>query len=337
MKKKKLIYVGFAFQQHLNTHAGYHQIQHYVKYDVKIDAQTDFNFVFNTVKKLPYPLLRRYRNYFGYRLWFTELRCILRAIFFRNQVFHIVYGENIYKNLGKYTGKTNKIVCTYHQPISVFKENTEWIEPIKLLDKIILMGADDHEYFKKLNANVVVKFIPHGINTNYYYPLEQKKKRSILMVGNWLRDFEFANKVFEQLFVNDKELKINVVTNKENFKHFSANSRLIHHNNITDSQLRDLYQVTKLVFLPLVEFTANNAILEAAACGAEILVATNKINTSYFDEKQISFVGLNQEEAIKQISIRLNEKFELKNARQFVVDNYSWDVIGQTTSDFLQE
>lgn len=335
MKKKKLIYVGFAFQHHLNTQAGYQHVKEHVQYDVIINAQSDFNFVFHSVDRLPEPIRRRYRRYFGFRLWFTELRCIIRAIFCKNQVFHIIYGENIYKYLGKFKGKTNKIVCTYHQPISVFNENKEWIESIKDLDKIILMGAEDHDFFRNINSSMDIRFIPHGINTDFYYPSTQAEGKRIMMVGNWLRDFNFANAVFKQLLTIDVELEIDVVTNKQNFDCFESNKRLHLSTNITDEELRNMYQKARIVFLPLTEFTANNALLEAAASGTDIIIATNIKSVSYFDENQISFVALEQDEAIKILLEKLENNFNRKNARGFVVDNYSWEVIGRKTEEYL--
>lgn len=337
VKNKKLLYVGFAFEIHLRTHAGYHQIKDYLNYDKIIDGQSDYNFVFNTIEKLPKFIIHYYRKFFGYRLWFTELRCILRAIFYRNQVFHIIYGENIFKHLGKFKGKSNKVICTYHLPVSLFKENYGWVKSIKYLDKIILVSSNNLDYYYDLDKNIPVKFIPHGVNTEFYIPGHELKEKILLMVGDHLRDFSFANIIFAHLLKEDKDIRIVVVTSKENFIYFDADSRLTLLFKIPDEQLRNLYQKAALLFLPLVEFTASNAILEASACDTKILIATDSKNTSYFDSNYISFIKLDPNLVIDYILNYLSRLNGPNNSREYVLNNYSWGKIGKITKSYLEE
>lgn len=338
--KYKLIYVGFAFEHHKNTHAGYHQIKKFLPYDIIIDGQAEYNFVFKTIYKFPHFIVRRYRRYFGWRLWFTELRCIIRAVLFKNQIFHIIYGENILKNLGRFKGKNNKIICTYHQPYSIFKENKSWMQSIKKVDKIILVSNKDLKYFNEITNNIPVKFIPHGVNTEFFRPANVKREKSVLMVGNWLRDFSFANKVFSDLIKKDSEIIIHIVTNEENFKYFSLSPRILLKNNISNENLRILYQKSGLVFFPLVEFTANNAILEAASCNVDILIATNNKNMSYFNENYIHYLNLEVKQVVDFIIKKLNKFPDYSNKinnREFVVNNYSWNKVAQITQSYLED
>jgi glycosyltransferase involved in cell wall biosynthesis len=48
-------------------------------------------------------------------------------------------------------------------------------------------------------------------------------------------------------------------------------SRVHWHSGLSDEQLRELYRRADLLVLPLVDCTANNALLEAMACGVPIL------------------------------------------------------------------
>jgi glycosyltransferase involved in cell wall biosynthesis len=54
---------------------------------------------------------------------------------------------------------------------------------------------------------------------------------------------------------------------------------------LDDEQLRDAYRKADLVFMPLLDCTANNAILEAMACGTPVMV--NRIGgvPEYVDEE----------------------------------------------------
>lgn len=333
MKKRKIIFVGFAFKHHLNTRGGYHHIKEYVDYDHIINGQKEYNFVYHAINILPKKLVRYYRKYFGYRLWLTELRCIFRAFFFQNQVFHIIYAENILKHLGKFKGDTNQVICTVHQPFATFLENKSWMESLKTVDKIILVSSNELEIFKK-HFDVPVKYIPHGVDTRFFFPINMEKEHRILMVGNWLRDFNFANEVFKELLSLDEKLKMTVVSNPENIHFFEENDRLSFENNISDDRLRHLYQTSKLLFLPLKEFTANNAILEAAACGTTILIATHKTTNSYFNRELISFVNLDKETTVTKIIQLLNEN-KVSSIRNYVVNHYAWEKIALETHEYL--
>lgn len=68
------------------------------------------------------------------------------------------------------------------------------------------------------------------------------------MVGNWLRNFDFANQVFNDLLEQDDFLQVYVVTNEVNFSYFQKHDRLFLETNITDWKLRDLYRRSYLVF-----------------------------------------------------------------------------------------
>lgn len=61
------------------------------------------------------------------------------------------------------------------------------------------MSEDEIVLFEEVTERKNVSFVPHGIRCDFYrLPLsyETKKDGSILMVGNWLRNFELANEVF---------------------------------------------------------------------------------------------------------------------------------------------
>ena len=336
-KKKKLIYIGFAFKHHKDTHAGYHQIKNYLKYDRIIDCTAEHEF--KSYKKTSFfsEAIRKITNRLtGQGTTLAILYCIYLSIFYRNQVFHFIYPENSYKWLHSFKGKTNKIVGTFHQPIEYFEKNDFWKKNIKHFDSIILMTQKDVSKFNNLRGENKSVFIPHGIATEFYKPNPAIKKRNmILMVGSWLRDFKFANKVFQMIIEKDETIIIKVVTQKDNWKYFN-NTKINLLTNITDIELRDLYLESKCMFLPLKSFTANNAILEAASTGSRIVVASDEIDVSYFNDNEIDFLPLNIEETVNyllSLPERTNANYIIASK---VKNTLSWQIIAKETELHLQ-
>ncbi len=337
----KKIYIGFAFQHHKYSKGGYHHIKEYMEYDKVIDLQWEKEFYERTTGSIFFKIFRRlYILLLGHGTPLGIIRCVLLATFGKEQIFHFIYAENTYKWLHHFKGKRNKIVLTIHQPSSFFKDKPEWLQVFLKVDGIILMTKSDIEKFEKWTGRKNVYFIPHGIDCSFYtYDSLIQKKNSVLMVGNWLRDFILAKNVFVQLMANNPDIQINIVTNKTNFKYFE-DLDLNLYSNITDEELKYLYQSSKVVFFPLIKYTANNAMLEAAACGDKIIVSLPSIpDDSYFSEKLVHYIDDEIDNVVKELdySIKIDEYANSKNISDFVTDNYSWQIIGKKTESVFGE
>ena len=328
----KLIYIGFAFPHHKNTNAGYHHLVDYLHYDKEIICQREIEESQKSIKS-------NYKDIFKicfYRFKFNvgiTVKCIFYNLLYKDCIFHFIYGENTYKTLKIFLRKTNKVVCTFHQPFSWF-ENKVWQKRLKQLDGIILMSSDEIIKFQHAAPNAKVIFIPHGVNTDFYYNDNiQSRKKQVIMVGNWLRDFEFANRVFNKLIKIDKSISIVIVTNKSNYSYFTGNLSVKLLSGISDTKLRDLYRESSCLFLPLTVYTANNAILEALAVDCPIIIATNKPSVSYFNKSMVSIIPMNESAAVHNIISVFSKRVY---SREFVVNNYSWPVVAQKTEKFLK-
>lgn len=335
----KLIYIGFAFEHHKNSQGGYHHIKKYLGYDKIINVQKERDFSEGFLKNIFLKILRRlYIFFLGKGTPLSVIKCIYLAVFRKNQVFHFIYAENNYKWLHFFIGKSNKIVCTFHQPASFFIKRPEWIPIFKKIDKIILMTETDVNQFKKWTGKDNVFFIPHGINCNFYtYDKKITKTKSILMVGNWLRDFIFARDVFIELKNKLPDIEINIVSSKKNFYHFK-DMEVNLYTNISDIKLKSLYQSTKVAFFPLTQFTANNAVLEAASCGCNIVIVTpDKPNFSYFNESYIEYLSDNKNKVLQKIedilNLESNTFSELLSEK--VEKSFRWETIAEKTKYLL--
>lgn len=330
---KKLVYVGFAFPHHKGLHCGYHRIREFVHYDEIIDCQHYFDNYFAIEKwSIFNKICQRVFNarlvpYYVFKMWF-------KGLFSKNRVYHFVYSESLYLPFPRYIGKKNKAVCVIHQPYDIV-EKWGMMDRVKSADAVILMGNTEVEKFKMITGKDNVYFIPHGISTDFYFPQENVQKEHILLtVGDWLRDFKFANKVYHKLLEKDPELKIVIVSNPKNKKDITPHNRIEFLSGISDEALRELYCTSSILFLPLTRYTANNALLEAGATGCNVVIATDSKDNSYIPDTMLNIVPMDVDLCVE----RLVEKFSYTynyDLAKFVNNHFSWDVIGKRTEELL--
>ena len=199
------------------------------------------------------------------------------------------------------------------------------------------MSEEMELYFKLKFPELDILYIPHGIDTSFFIPKETKKDQ-ILLIGSWLRDFEFASKVFFRLELELPEVSIKIVTNKLNHKYFFDNNVECFYG-IDDDTLLTLYQNSKIIFLPLKEFTANNAILEGLSCGCETIISStlSSSKSNVFEKSPVILINDNIEDVVDILVSCINNWNETKifNNRSFVVENFDWSLISKKTNSFL--
>ena len=338
---KKLVYVGFAYKHHKGTHAGYQHIKDSLQYDHLIECQKEFEFLFFDVKEasLFKRLLRRlYAVAFGDGCPFAMFRALLYSWMHpENICFHIIYGDNIYaKFFYKLRRKNHKVVATVHQPFDNYMSSQKMKNKLLWPDKIIILSNNELKQFNGFTGKQNVVYIPHGICTDFYQPSTNKEHivKSVLMVGNWLRDFDLAEKVFQKLHTEHPEIRIDMVGSISNEKRFA--NIVDYHHGISDDELLHLYQNCSLVYLPLLRFTANNALLEAAATGCKLIIATDNVDdNTYIPNEYLTTTDRTVEDSINAILLNLKEGKKNLSLRQFIVQNYSWEMIGEKVKEFL--
>lgn len=328
------IFVGFAFTHHKGTHAGYHQIKDYIDYDMIIDCQHFFEKLSTPPSNLLCRIKRKiFRSIFGFPIFpFFMLRLIILGLTRNDLIIHYIYGENLYIPLLKWCiRKGNKIVCTLHQPLEWFQQQPSWISALKTIDLIILVGESEVDDFKKVTGHDNVIYIPHGIDTDYYHPNENiKKTPMVLTVGNWLRDYQFADKVYAAILERHPDWEIIVVADPAVTSVIRKHPHIKCLTRITDEELRMLYWKCRLLFLPLTRYTANNALLEASSCGCNIVIASNYNDNSYIPKQYIQQVKMIENDSKQAIYDNFERGINLL-LTDYVAQNYSWKVIGEIT------
>lgn len=336
----KLVYVGFGFLHHLGGHAGYHQIKNALDYDYYVDAQSYHN-------KYAKPSRFKLQNWlravvfphfcFGFTAfpWFL-FQCMWMALTKGSLTFHFIYGENLYYDFRLLKTRGCKTVVTLHQPYEWFANKPSWRRRLKSVDHIILVGGAEVSMFKELTGRNNVTYIPHGICSDFYCPdASVHTEKMVLTVGNWLRDFILADKVYQQLLASDSEIRIVIVSNPQNKKYITPNERISFFSGITDEELRILYRKTSCLFLPLTRYTANNALLEAGAVGCPILIACDNPDNCYIPEDMITLLPAKTETVLQAIANLMQSKSSASRLSMYVDNYFSWSKIAAITKDKL--
>jgi glycosyltransferase involved in cell wall biosynthesis len=214
----------------------------------------------------------------------AELRAMWTARRHRAQIVHVAELETSFGLLGnprvrRWLGDV-RVVATTHLPTSWWRAFGD-PAPLAHLDALITVSSEQRDFFE-LYLPGRVSYIPHGIDTEFFAPEPERRpapgERRCLCVGELYRDLQVLAEVIERMMRSDAMLRFDLVypahgrgRNRQTLMRIARQSRVHWHSGLSDEQLRELYRRADLLVLPLIDCTANNAILEAMACGVPIL------------------------------------------------------------------
>ena len=190
-------------------------------------------------------------------------------------LYHVLYGDtdvwlmNYLKKIGDH-----RVVATFHDSVPIL----EWLRIDKIasrLDAVILLSSVHVPYFRRFLPPERIFLVPHGVDTEFFCPAGPLTREPIcLTVGSKLRDFKtFAGAIDRVLSVNPKVRFIAVGARRTDPNVPSlVHSHVEFVDGITDQQLLSLYRSARMGVFPLLDATANNALLEAMACGLPVVV-----------------------------------------------------------------
>ena len=317
--------------KHHSLHSGYDRLSDYIPCE-----KFNYSWVSKSLGIIPDRiwglLLRKSKLYLVPELK-REIDLQIRTLFRPESIFHFLYGENDFRRfhpLGK-----NKLFVTYHFPSGKYSEYFAKPPNLKRVNALIVVGSNQVEYFSKWIPKEKIVFIPHGIDTEYYMPAENEiRSHKILFVGTHLRDFDVLKGVIERIEKLSINLSFTIVTFKENWKIFQGLKKIELVNGATEEQLLKYYQYHALLFLPLIDGTANNTLLEAAACGLPIVTSDVGAVRDYLDDKSAIILRSTKTETVVSTIIDLlndrNKRDELSaNARKKIL-SFDWKHIAKT-------
>ncbi len=272
----------------MGNHSGYEQVC-----DTLADSLLDRpQSVFKASQPLPRSIRRLLATLSGKKKWSStydeagtllELQTLWRCLRSHHNLVHAVYAERNIGILPDWKQRLSfKLVATVHQPAGLWRIQRHRPELISLLDEAIVLSSREVAYFEQYLPGHV-HFVPHGVDIDFFCPLpdeaialKHQAPPRCVFCGTWLRDLQTLADVIDKLLAKNPSIQFDLVvpaSKRKNpyFYRIARHAQVAWHSGISDEQLRDLYRQATLLCLPLLDCTANNALLEAIACGLPIV------------------------------------------------------------------
>jgi glycosyltransferase involved in cell wall biosynthesis len=343
-----MIALSFSFAHHGRFSAYHHLLDYLNEEDVAVDAS------------MP---AWTYRKPFNLRGWsqtawraHKERQAYGFARSGHHEWLHYLYPEQGYRHGRHLRQKGLKIAMSCHLPHSVIESlGTEcdiFKEGLSIADALILMSPDDLNDYRRLAPNAKIAFIPHGIDIHHFKPADYENSvrrghATILTVGGMLRDFETLAQVIEIAASRKVPRKFQVITSKALLERLrlrlseSARRYFEPLHGISDDELLKRYQQADLLYLPLLSATANNAVLEAMACGLPMLLSDLPACRAYAAETADYVKCCDPDEAFARIEAMVGNPEILREksfeVRKRAVTHLAWETILDQHRKFLSE
>jgi glycosyltransferase involved in cell wall biosynthesis len=256
----------------------------------------------------------------------------------RPDVVHLMYLE---KDFGLLVDRSRTdgcaLIATAHQPRSWWTLAHGNLEVVRSLDGIVALTDREAEFWEEvLPGRVFVA--PHGVDVEFFCPAEnptvQPSKPRCLIVGHWLRDLRTLTDVVDLLLERHPAIGFDfvipiVARSTDALLRIARHDSVVFHAGLSDEELRDLYRRSALLLLPMLDATANNAILEAQACGTPIVSNDVPGVVSYVDSSFADLLPVGDVDGIVDAVIRIVESDGERErrgraARAHALDHLSW-------------
>jgi glycosyltransferase involved in cell wall biosynthesis len=276
----------------------------------------------------------------------AEFQVLWHSFWNSPRLVHLTYGEAQLGILPKFRQRYSfKLIATVHQPRSWWNLTYPHPERLTDLDALIVVASSAASYFEAYLPGRVF-FIPHGVDTHFFHPKPTVSETAIapprcVFSGRWLRDIPTLSQVIDRVLEKNSHIQFDLIVPND-ARHDPALFRIARHeqvtwySNLTDEQLRSRYQSASLLLLPLLDCTANNALLEAISCGLPIV--TNAVGgiPDYTAPSFTDILPVGDVEGMTEAVLQLVDSPTLQHergqcARAFAEQYLNWETISNRT------
>ena len=301
---------------HWGRYSGINQFVKYIdqsKYDIDMqivsDSDDDFPIQNGMIRdRLRHLVQKRGMQWYKLSDLVAEIKVFRQCWRKRVDIIHYLDGEHSAQYLPLFCKlpkkKRPKIVATYHQPPEIL-DSLIIKDVILKLDCITVVSPEQVSYFKEFVAPHKIHLILHGIDIDHFVSaniLKEEEKFKCITVGHWLRDFKAVREVVKRLSCY-RNIEFHIVSSQATEVEDLKNVTM--HSGIDDDRLLKLYQQSDILFLPLLQSTANNALLEGVACGLPVVSTYLPSVKAYLSGKESILIKDNDPEQLADAILHL--------------------------------
>lgn len=194
---------------------------------------------------------------------------------------HVLYFEHHHAAFSAWRRAPRKIIATLHHPPAQIERWPRAHEDLRRVRSAIVLYQRDLDFFEHHVGRGRVAFVHHGVDTTFFTPgqVPNERRPRLLYIGINGRDTDMLQRVVRRLVRTHPDVQIDVLIPNPRHKPrlLFKLTGLWHHPSVTlrwgvgDKALRELYQSSDLLLLPLRFAGACNAIVESLASGLPVV------------------------------------------------------------------
>jgi glycosyltransferase involved in cell wall biosynthesis len=263
--------VGNRYQHH-SRHSGYEGFRRYV--GKSLSSPLDFRFLDSAWRVDTAISSLAHKPYYSLSMLLTEASAGLHMLAHRGSIYHLLYGDTDLRLLGRIGRLTgNRVIATFHET----DEGLEWLQVdrriTEQIEAALLMSESQRSYFEQLMPPERIFVVQHGIDTDFFRPADEPTKEPVcITVGSKYRDFDVLTRALDIVLEARPDARFVAVGTHRNAEHPLRDPRAEYVIDATDELLLHTYRSARVAVCPLWRATANNALLEAMACGLPVVV-----------------------------------------------------------------
>lgn len=198
---------------------------------------------------------------------------------FKNAWILLASGEaHLSRRLLAQSDLSKRVIYFAHQPPGWYRLHWRNIECFRQIGGIVTLCSAQTKFFQGVSEAPILQ-IKHGVATDFFTPADEERDSvpRLIFVGQWLRDFEILEVAMRQVWRRFPICRLDCVVPHDARERSTAllrlasRSEVTFHAGISPEALRSLYRRASLTFLPVIDSTANNALLESLSCGRAVV------------------------------------------------------------------
>jgi glycosyltransferase involved in cell wall biosynthesis len=316
MLENRVYFIGLRYKHHAK-HSGYEAFGRYI--GTALPPPVNFRWMYG---KYRWPLGERFARltrhpWYSIGAHITEWGALKHMLLRKRCLFHILYADSdlwLLRRANKLTG--NRLVASFHQPASDLRALGVVERVAKHLDAVILVSETQRPYFEEFLPPDRIFVVHHGVDSDFFCPATTTNAEPVcITVGSHLRDFETLRQAIRIVWASNPQMRFIAVGTRSDKKSYFPeldDPRIQFLDRISDNQLLRAYQKASVAIFAFKEATANNAMVEAMACGLPV-VATDSGGISEYITDGVGLLCPPQDpQALAAATLRLLNDVELR-------------------------